>query len=193
MAISGPLEIVTGVGRLYRAAYGTTFPAVNATPNASWTELGETQDGVTLTPEGDVEEIRVDQISGPVKGVRPEEGFKIKTRLAQATLERLGNLTDNTVTDTAPAPGTIGTRAMPLARGLDVDEFALIVRGASPYLAASNVQWQFPRVYVASIGDLAYTKDGNLAYEVEFAVLWDFAATTGEEMGKVIAQDAAAL
>ncbi len=193
MGISGPLEIVTGVGRLYRAAYGTSFPAVNATPSAPWAELGETQDGVTLTPEGDVEEIRVDQISGPVKGVRPEEGFKIKTKLAQATLERLANLSGNTVTDTAPGVGAIGTRALPIAVGQDVDEFALVIRGASPYLASANAQWQFPRVYVASIGDIAYTKDGNLAYEVEFGVLWDFAATAGEEMGKVIAQDAAAL
>lgn len=193
MPITGPLEIITGVGRLYRAAYGTTFPAVNATPAAAWTELGETQDGVILTPEGDVEEIRLDQISGPVKGVRPEEGLKIKTKLAQATLERLANLSGNTVTDTAPGVGTIGYRTLPLAMGQEVDECALIVRGASPYLAGANGQWQFPRVYVAAIGDITYTKDGNVAYEVEFGVLWDFAAAAGSEMGHLVAQDAAAL
>jgi len=193
MPITDPLQIITGVGYSYLAVYGTALPAVNATPAAAWNDLGETQDGVTLTPGAALEKIRVDQISGPVKAVQPEEDYDIKMKLAKATLENLALLLANTVTDTAPGAGTIGYRTLPLARGQSVTEYALIVRGASPYLAGANTQWQFSRVFIKEIGDIAYVKDGNVAYEVTFGVLWDFAATTGNEMGSVVAQDAAAL
>lgn len=184
MAITSPVEIVTGAARVYLAPTGTAFPSPGEIPGAPWVDLGETMDGVTLTPEGDVEEIRLDQISGPAKAVRPEEGFTIQAKFAQGTLERLANFLGQSV-----ASGS-GTKSVLLGRGQAVQEIALMVRGASPYVAGGTCQWQFPRAYVKEIGDITYTKDEPLTFEVTFGVLWDFSASPGEEMGKVVAATA---
>lgn len=186
-------EILTGVGRLYVAAVGTAFPAVNATPGASWRDLGETVDGVTVTPDQTINEFSTDQRTGPVKATRSEESLMIETKLAQNTLENLADVLGNTVTDTPPGSGTIGTRKVVLTRGFTVDEFAMLFRGNSPY-GAWNAQYEVPRGYFGGSQAMEHTKDGQTSIPVEFHALEDLTASTdGEKFGRLTAQDAAAL
>lgn len=186
-------EILTGVGRLYIAAVGTAFPAVNATPGASWTNLGETLDGVTVTPDQTVNEFGTDQRTGKVKASRSEESLMIETKLAQSTLENLASVLGNTVTDTPPGVGTIGTRKVGLTRGFAVDEYALLFRGTSPY-GAFNAQYEVPRGYFGGSQAMEFTKEGQVAIPVEFHALEDLSASTDDEkFGRLTAQDAAAL
>lgn len=186
-------SILYGTGSLYVAPVGTSFPAVNATPGASWTSLGETIDGVEIEIEEDVEEFTTDQRTGPVAATRTSEKISISCKLAEASLENLAAVLGVTVTDTAPGSGTIGTRSMPLYRGGTMQEFAALYRGKSPY-GNYNEQYEFPRGYFTIDGPLAHKKDEPVTYEVKFHLLEDLnAASASARYGRRVAQDAAAL
>lgn len=184
--------ILTGVGRLYLAPVGTAFPALTAAPGASWSDMGDTQDGVDVDMNDKIELTRTDQRTGPVKATRTEESMKLKTKLAEATLENLASALGVVVTDTAPGSGTIGTREIPTYRGASVAEYALLFRGTSPY-GNYPAQYQVPRAFF-TIDALKYEKGKNLAIPITAEALEDMNAADEEErFGKLIAQDAAAL
>lgn len=187
-------EILTGVGALYVANTGTAFPAVDATPGASWTFLGETVDGVTISYDEDIEEIMVDQETGPVKAIRTSEHLNIETNLAKGTLENLAFVLGNTVTTVAAGTGNIGTKEVPSYRGAAVVQKALLFRGSSPYGASFPAQFEVPIGYFGGEVGLEFTKDGVTTVPVAFHALVDpGAATDDEKFGRYIAQSAAAL
>ena len=189
-----PVNILIGVGRMYVAPLGTTFPIVTATPAAPWADLGETQDGVTVTPDQEIEEISVDQETGPVEAARTAETLVIETKLALATLENLAVVMGGTVTDVPAASAVIGTRALGLYRGFTLTKFAFLFRGDSPYVEGYPAQYEVPRGYFAGSAEAEHVKDGNVAYPVEFHALVDpYASSESVKFGRLIVQDAAAL
>ena len=186
-------ELLTGVGTLYVAPVGTAFPVVNATPAVTWRTLGETSDGVKIVMDQKTERLRTDQRTGAVKAVRTEEDVTIETKLAQSTLENLADLIGNTVTDTPPGSGTIGTRAVPIHRGAAVKEFAFLFRGSSPY-GDFPAQFELPRGYFDDSVEMESVKDGFTTLPVKFAALEDLnASVEANRYGRLVAQDAAAL
>lgn len=186
-------SILTGVGTMYLAPVGTAFPDVNVAPDSEdWRSLGETQDGVEVDPSEKIETIKTDQRTGSVKAVRTEEGLTIKTKMAEATLEKLADAIGATVTDTPPGVGTIGTREINLYRGATVAEYAVVFRGYSPYYNGP-AQYQIPRMYFSKVDALKYEKGKNVAIPITLEALEDLnAASAAERYGKLIAQDAAA-
>lgn len=193
MANNEPYEILTGVGDLYVAPVGTAFPLLSAVPAVEWVHLGLTQDGVAVSSDQDIEEIRVDQETGPVKATRTEENLTITTRLAEMTLENLAKVMGNTVTDTPAGVGVIGTREVGLYRGQVVKNYAFLFRGISAY-GDFPAQYEVPVGYFAGPTETEYTKDGNAQIGVEFHALVDpSAADDTEKFGRLIMQDAAAL
>jgi hypothetical protein len=186
-------SLLTGVGKLYIAPLGTAFPAVTATPGASWRDLGDTQDGVDMNSDDKIELVRTDQRTGPVKATRTDETIVVKTKLAEATFENLADAMGVSVTDTPAGSGTIGTRAMPLHRGAHVSEFAFLFRGDSPY-GSYPAQYELPRAFCDEVGALKYEKGKNMPIPITFKCLEDLnAATESERYGRLVAQDAAAL
>ena len=171
-------QILSGVGYLYIAEVGTAFPALNAEPGASWTPLGETQDGVTVTLDQDIEEVTVDQRTGPVKAIRTGETAKIETKLALATLENMAVVLGRDVITVEPGAGAIGTKAVSLYRGGSVKEFALLFRCTSPYGEGFPGQYEVPRCYLGDTLEIEYTKDGNVVIPVVFNLLEDLSATS---------------
>ncbi len=185
-------EILTGVGRLYVATVGTAFPAVNGAPGANWYDVGETEGGVTVTPDQTVNESTTDQRTGGVKARRSEESLTIETRLAQGTLENLAAVLGNTATDTPSGVGTIGTRQTGLTRSRTVTEYALLFRGNSAY-GNWPAQYEIPRGYFGGGTAMEHMKDGQTTIPVEFHALVDLNATSEDEkFGRLIEQDAAA-
>lgn len=186
-------NILTGVGSLYIAPVGTAFPDCDDTPSSSWYDLGETRGGVKVTRSQKINTSRTDQRTGPVKAKRSEEDMSVETKLVEATLEKLAKFLGVSVTDTAAGSGTIGTRSIPLYRGSEVDEYAVLFRGNSPY-GPWNAQYQLPRAYFD--GDITeeHTKDGEgVEYGLTLKALEDLDAETVEERyGKLVAEDAAA-
>ncbi len=186
-------SVLTNVGRFYIAPVGTAFPALTATPGAPWRDLGDTQDGVDVEHDDKIEKVRTDQRTGAVKATRTEESMLVKTKLVEATLENLADVTGVTLTDTAPGVGTIGTREIPLHRNAKVDEWAVLFRGYSPYFDGP-AQYQIPRGFFGKVDAVKYDKGKNAAIPFTFEALENLsAATEDERFGKLIAQDAAAL
>ncbi|MBI5035565.1 MAG: hypothetical protein HZB51_34165 [Chloroflexi bacterium] len=191
-----PTTLLIGTGKVYVAAVGTAFPALTATPGASWTDLGVMQDGLELTPEREIKEIEVDSESGPVEAVITKEQLVLKTKLAEGTLENLAKVLGQTVTDTAPGAGTIGTREIPMYKGVGrVSRYAFLFRGEtlSPYGTTYPAQYELPVGYFAGATGMAFKKGDNAQIPVEFHALVDpNAATATAKFGRLIAQDAAA-
>lgn len=185
--------VLTGVGTIYVAPVGTAFPALTATPSGSWRSLGETQDGLEIEHDDKIEKIRTDQRTGAVKAVRTEESLSVKTKLAETTLENLADVLGVDVTDTAPGAGTIGTREIPFYRGAAVAEYAVLVRGYSPYLDGP-AQYEVPRGFFGKIDAIKYEKGKNAPIPFTFESLEDLNASSAEDrFGRLVAKDAAAL
>lgn len=185
--------LLTKVGRIYLAPVGTAFPDLTDAPASPWRDLGDTQDGVDLNSDDKVELIRTDQRTGPVKATRTDETVVVKTKLAEMTLENLADALGATLTDTAAGSGTIGTREINLHRGSDVQEFAFLFRGDSPY-GNFPAQYELPRAYCDEVGAIKYDKGKNVAIPVTFKCLEDLeAATDDERYGRLVVQDAVAL
>lgn len=187
-------EILSGVGTLYIAPAGEAKPAVNAAPSGNWVSLGETDGGVKVTKTQSIESFSTDQRTGKVKAIRTEEGVTVETNLVQATLENLANVLNGQVTDTAPGSGTIGKRSLPLHAGADVDEFAILFRGDSPYSATYPGQYYVPRGYIDDDVEMEFVKDGKVLIPFKFEALEDLdASTENDRFGVIEYQDAAAL
>lgn len=188
-----PYEILVGVGSMYLAPAGTAKPALTATPSGAWRNVGFTKDGVKVKKTNKIEAFSPDQRTGKVKARRTEEGLTVETNLMENTLENLADVLGGSVTDTPPGSGTIGTRALKLYSGADVDEFAVLYRGDSPYGAYPG-QYYVPRGYFDDDIEVEYTKDGEALIPVKFEALEDLdAATEADRFGIVEYQDAAAL
>ena len=188
-----PYEILTGVGRLYIATPGTTFPDVDDTPPATWRDLGVTQDGISVKLDEKVNEVYVDQETAPLKASRSEETLVIEATLAEATLENLADVLGQSVTDTPAASGVAGTRKSRLYRGGVVKTFAFLFRGFSAY-GEYPAQYELPYGYISGSVELKQAKDDNQKIKIEIHALLDPLASTDEDkFGHLVMQDAAAL
>jgi hypothetical protein len=185
-------SIMTGMGRLYIAPANTAPPTLGVDPASPWRDLGDTQDGLDVDLSQKIEVTRTDQRTGIVKAARSEEDLKIKTKIAEQTLENLGDFMGKSITDTAPGSGTIGTRKMFLYRGGVVAENAFLFVGFSPYLDGPAAYY-VPRGYF-DLDSIKYDKAKNAAIPITFMAMEDLNASNAEERhGYLIAQDALAL
>ena len=193
MGLTNAYEILSGAGTLYVAPASEAKPDVDAVPAGNWSEMGETEGGVSVTPSREIEKLRTDQRTGGVKAISSEEDLTIEVDLAQATLENLAQAMGGlTVTDNAPGASTIGTREMGLYRGSDVNEYALLFRANSPY-GDFPAQFYVPRGYFDGETGMEYVKDDKVMIPVAFEALEDLSASSeSERFGKYEAQDAAA-
>jgi len=188
-----PYELLTGVGTIYVAPAGEAMPALDATPAGNWVSCGETDDGVTVRKTQNIETFSSDQRTGKKKAIRTEEGVEVETSLQEGTLENLANVTNGTVSVTAPGVGTIGKKSMNLHAGAEVTEFAILFRGKSPYGNYPG-QYYVPRGYMDDDVEQEYKKDGVALIPMKFMALEDLdAATEDERFGVVEYQNAAAL
>lgn len=184
--------IITGMGRIYAAPALTAPPTLGTDPTGDWRDLGDTQDGLDMDPSQKIELTRTDQRTGAVKAVRSEEALKFKTKLAENTLENLGDMMGKVVDDTAPGVGTIGTRKINFYRGATVEEFAFLFVGYSPYLDGPAAYY-VPRGYF-DLDSIKFDKAKNAPIPITFEALEDLEATTADErFGYLIAKDALAL
>lgn len=200
MANVAPFEIIAAPFLVYIAATGETFPDVDAAPAGNWVELSTQEggknideDGVTIALPQTVEFFRGNGSTVYLKAFRTEEEVRVSFNLADLTFEALSYaLNGNTVTDTAPGVGTIGTRSVKLYRGPNVTQHALLVRGVSPY-GNFNLQMELPVVVMAAETEIAITKGEPGRIPFEFVAMNDpDAATEADVVGRLIAQDAVA-
>ncbi|GAA0705379.1 hypothetical protein GCM10010193_70560 [Kitasatospora atroaurantiaca] len=86
-------NLILGPATLYQGTFGATEPAdtaVNSTPQASaWTDMGGTQDGVTLSVDQTYTALEVDQVVDRVGSRLTKRELTLETSLAESTLENL--------------------------------------------------------------------------------------------------------
>lgn len=187
MAVA-PFEIVAGPADVFIAPTGTAFPAVNAAPSGSWTNLGQTEGGVTVRHSQDITVLTTDQHTGGIKAIRVGEGLEVSFALAETTLEKYKFALNNATVTTAAGPPAI--KSIKLFRGVDVAQHAILVRGASAYANFSS-QYQIPVVYQADEPEISFVKDDKTVLACTFSALEDpAAATTADRFGSLIMQTA---
>ena len=195
-----PFEIIAAPYEVWLAPVGTAFPVINVAPAGTWTRLGTngsrniSEDGVTITHEDEIEEFRMLGATGPIKAVRTSEGLSASFVLHDLTLEQyLHILNMNTMTTVPAGTGVAGHRHVNLYKGPTVATRAALIRGAGPYGANWNLQYELRRCYLRGEGEVVYQKGEPAGLEIGLVALVDAGAPAGQEFGILRAQHAAPL
>ena len=176
-----PFEIIAGPAVVYLAPVDTLFPGIEVAaadngigqPFEFFVDLGRTDGGVTVTFDQSIQLIRTDQVTGAVKAIRTEETLTVAFNLADLNLENFAqalNLTAQGVVDLSTE------KSIPLYQGVAVQQFAMLVRGDSPYAADQFLQFELPVVVQTGSPSVAFIRDDKAVLETEWTVLEDQAA-----------------
>lgn len=200
--MAAPFEIIVGPMTIWTGPVGESFTDVDTTPAGNWNKLGTSgdrnynEDGVSINNPQTVELIRMLGGTGPIKASRSEEDLMVTITLHDITLEEWSvAMNGNTVVDTPAASGTPGIRTLDIYKGVEVTQYALLVRGKSPYDDVNwDMQLQIPVVVVTSSPNPIFKKGEPAGLEVEFTAIEDpNAASEADRFGSIVAQDATAL
>jgi len=163
-------NLILGPGTLYQGVFGATEPleaVINETPETSaWTDLGGTQDGVTLTINQEYTELEVDQVVDiPGRRLTKRE-LTLSTNLAEATLDNMAIAMNNL---SAVVTGAAASTLTPpnAVSATQPDYFALIFDGFAPSGKRRRVVAR--RVLSIDNTEFAYKKDGQTMFTVTFS------------------------
>lgn len=195
-----PREIISAPLEAWLADVATAFPLPDADPSADWTLIGTNgahnygDSGVTIEAPQTMQLYRGLKSPAPIKAFRTEEGLHISFEIADMTLEGWkAALNGNSVT-TVAAGAAAGYKSIQLYRGLSVTQYALLLRGPSPYLGDAAAQFQIPKVVFDGSPKPVATRDGKpmmLAYS--FQALADLSQDSeGDWFGSLLAVNAVA-
>lgn len=191
MSCMEPYAQITGTAKMYLAAVRTAPPAAGATaPGSDWVYLGETDADQTIEFAGALTLFRVNERTGPVKVVRPEEDVMVGFTLVETTLENYARvLHQATLVTTATQPAS---KRMPFKRGFCPPEYALLMLGEadSPYGLYPAYNY-IPRCVSAAEPTVTRARDGRAALEAMFQALEDYQQAAGDELGWAVAQTGA--
>lgn len=168
-------NLIAGPATLYIGTFGAAEPAdtaVNSTPATSaWTDLGATQDGLTLAVNFDMFELDTDQITWVLERRVSKNDPRVKTNLAEATLENfkyamnsLGTIASGTGYKSF-VPDITSSATQPTYVALLVDGWAPMVSGV-----AKRRRVILRKCLQMGNIETAYKKDGQTLFPVEFGV-----------------------
>lgn len=194
--MSQPFEIVAQPFTLWVAAVGSAFPSVDEAPGGSWTKIGTsgdlnyTEDGVKISHKQKIENFRALGSTGPRKSFRTEEDLMISLTVVDLTLEQYKiAMNGNAISTTAPGVGDSGYKKIGMSRGLNVQQYALLIRGAdaSAYMEGGVAQYEVPVAVVVSEPEVVFTKGSPAGLALEFQALEDPSALSDDErFGRLI-------
>lgn len=189
MANTKPYEVIAGPAKVYFAPTGTAFPATTAEPGTSWLEVGYTEGGVKVGSPQTVNEIRADQVTGPIKAVRSEESLEITFDIASITLANYALALNQALTGPTQASGN---KSVPLYRGgFQVETLALLVRNdhLSPY-GDYPLQFEVPACFQAGNPEVDLIKTDKSVLSTSFHAIVDpDRESDTESFGRVRAGD----
>lgn len=196
-----PYEIMMSGFDVYVAPVGEAFPDVDETPAGNWTLLGTngkfnySEDGVVITHGQTISAHRTLGSTGPVKAARTEEELMIAFTLEDVSMEQYAKVLNGvSVSTTAAGAGTPGYKDITLRQGLNVNTYAMLIKGPSPYGDSWHLQFQIPRVFQNGSPAPTFNKGDAAGLATEWIALEDpDAATEAERFGKIVAQHATAL
>ena len=176
-----PYEILAGPVEVYFAPTGTAFPTVAGTNIPSpWEHVGYTEGGVKAGHPQTVVELRADQVTGPIKAVRSEEGLEITFDVAALTTDNYAMALNRAIEGPDSAAGN---KSVPLYRGgFQVETIALLLR--NDHLSSEGdfpLQMEVPVCFQAGSPESAFTKDNKTVLSCSFHAIVDPNRTTDEE------------
>ena len=182
------VKLLVGSGRLYLHTEATAMPAIDASPTAAgWTDLGAIDGGVSVQREQTLEELFVDDETGPVDVTRTAKSLLVEAALAEPTLTNLGKILSGAAPTSASGPPA--TETLGVYRGAGVAKHALLFRAGSPEGPGKTGQTYIPRGYFAGELGMAHKKDEQTLIPVEFRALVDpNASTQAERFGVTVYQ-----
>jgi len=145
--------------------------------------VGYTSGGVMLTAKAERVDKEVDQSYAPIGIMKVRESFGIQTNLAEATLQNLKLVWEQT----SPIVDVVGPpNKQTMAWGMNqaVVEHTLEFRGKSP--EGLDRIFKLFKVVVMEVGDMAHQKDKITLIPVTFRVLPDVTKSAGEEYGTIV-------
>ena len=172
-----PFAIVAGPADVYIAKYETAFPKVTEAPSESWTAIGKTEGGVNVQHGGTVQMITSDQTTGPIKAIRTDESLEISFSVVELTLEKYAKVL-NGITVETDEEETL--KKIVLHQGYAVTNFALLIRGYSPY-GAFAAQYAVPQVVQTDQPQVSYTKSDKAVLSCTYSALEDINASADNE------------
>jgi hypothetical protein len=193
---AAPFEIMSAPFQVYRAPLGTAFPDVDVVPATPWVLIGTSgdlnygPDGVSVQHAQSVNYWRSLGSAGVRKVFRASEDLTISLSVADMSLEmyRLA-IESPTIVTVAGGVGTAGTKSIGLSRGLNVETFALLVKGPSPYGDDMASQYEIPMCCNGGEPEVVFRMDGPAMLALKFIALEDPSATDPRErMGRLVAQ-----
>lgn len=190
MINNAPFEQLTGTLSLYLGPASEAKPDVDDAPAGNWALVGPTDGDQEMEHSQSLEYFSDNDHSGKVKAARTEEDTILKATIVGLTLENYAKLM-SAVSNVTTVVGPPAIKKLPLKRGFDVTQYALLWRGTgqSPY-GNFPAQYYVPLCVVDGSPTVTRAKDGRPGLEVEFHVLEDDSQSAGEEMGWVEAQTA---
>jgi hypothetical protein len=166
-------NLVLGPATFYQGLFGATEPADNvvnvAPPTSSWTDLGGTLGGMTISIDQTYTELEVDQLVDSVGRRLTKREFMIATQLAEATLTNLSNsLNGSSATSGATLSGGTYSTLEPLfaTSATQPTYAALLVDGFSPN--SFRRRSIFRKSLSTAKVDQVLAKDKQTAYTVTF-------------------------
>ncbi|MEM6907359.1 MAG: hypothetical protein AAF494_01665 [Pseudomonadota bacterium] len=195
-------EIITAPYTIWVAPEQTEFPSIDAEPAAPWVKLGTNgahnyaEEGVRVIHSRSYEESRPAGMLAAAFSFLSRERLAVRVTLLDLTLEQLAHaLGNNAVTEQLASGGIAGFKSIGLSQRLRRSTVvSLLVRGASPYLADGNAQFELPRCYEAGNAETVFRRGQPAGVALEFRSLVDGAAISDEmKFGRYLAQNALAL
>jgi hypothetical protein len=173
-----PFEVICSPYTLYAATVGTAFPNIDTAPvtgTGGWTQIGTsgnknyTDTGVTVTHTQTVSTFTPAGSTTVRKAWRTEEGLTVAFELADLSPAQYALMLDNVpVTVVAPSTAEGGYSQFELMRGVQVNQYSLLVRGISPINEAYTAQYQVSSAFMMGNPAPRYSKQGPATLAVEF-------------------------
>ena len=192
-----PHELIAAPADLWIAPFGTAFPDIDDEPASPWEiisvggsrSLGE--EGITVQMPQSLTFHRTAGTTAPVKASRTEEDLIITATVHDMTVESFARVMGQLSSDidtVAATPTTPGTKAINLIRGIDMRNYALLVRWPSPYLLDGVTQLEVPNVVMAGSPEPQFSKGELAGMEVQFQAIEDVSNPNEDErFGRLIA------
>lgn len=148
--------------------------------------VGYTSGGVTISLATDRTDKEVDQSFAAVGIMKVRESFSLQTNLAEASLDNLKLIWEQTgtIVTTPAGPGVEPKRSLKWGQSPNIIEHVLEFKGKSPegYSRTFNVL----KAVVFEVGDMPHQKDAITTVPVTFRILPDVTKPAGEEYGEII-------
>ena len=186
--IMTPYEVYLGPAGEEEVALDVADPAdaTNYVLLGTYGKQNYADGGVTLNLPNSYTEHRNAGSTGIIKVTRNEEGISFSLELEDFTPEQFRHaLNHNTPAEAA------GESEIQMYRGLTVYEYAVIIRGVSPYDVDKLAQFYVPRCYNSGEPSITFDKGAAASLALEFTALeYQEAASEDERFGHYVCEEA---